>query len=503
VNLNQSDRHLKSVVGGALALLLLWPSAVFAHSFGTVYSLPLPFWLYGWAASAALLASFGVVAYLVRYGEAQAQPWSRDISQSTALVWSRRLYLPNIARLLSVASLLLCIATGLLGTKSPYGNFNMTFFWIIVMVGFAYLSALVGNIFTLINPYKVLCQWFQCLLPGYGRNTFSYSPQLAYWPALVFYFVFITIELFANSGPYLLAVMLISYGLINFVGVAFFGLKNWFHYADFLSVFFRLIALMAPVNYVPAERGVAGEGRVHGVVKLRMPFSGLLSGTAEHFSLLVFVLFMLAATAFDGLHETLVWKQLFWRDMYLGFLQNYTDPNPFAAFRAMGDLYRYWQHLWLLLLPLLYLAIFMAVMALSKLLMRTSLPVSQLALQMCYSLLPIALVYHIAHYFTLLETQGIKIISLASDPFAWGHNWFGTAKWLQRVFIPDVTLTWYIQLAAIITGHIISVYIAHCVALRFADKGRRVIVSQLPMLMLMMAFTASGLWILSRPVGGG
>ncbi|MEX1666192.1 hypothetical protein [Zhongshania arctica] len=478
---------------------------VSAHSFGVVYSLPLPFHLYAWGAAAALVCSFVVAAFVIPHTQPhkEARPWTKDISNSQLLIFARRWRILQQLQLLSVATLLLCIATGLFGNKSPYGNFNMTFFWIVVMLGFSYFSALFGNLYAAINPFMLLGRMVDKIV-GFDRPRRRYDPRLAYWPALLLYFIFIWIELFAGSSPYFLSIMLLGYTLISFIGVALFGSQAWFRYCDFFSVFFRLLALMSPVNYIPSER--VGAARGASIIQLRRPFSGLLEQSAEHVSLLVFILFMLSSTAFDGLHETIIWKQFFWLDMYHGFLQYYTNENPFLAYAAMSDLYRYWQGAWLLLSPFIYLAILFAVIGLSKVLMRSTLSVKALALKMAYPLLPIALVYHIAHYYTLLETQGIKIISLVSDPFGWGQNWFGTAKWLQRVFIPDVSVTWHVQLGLIVVGHIISVYLAHKVV--FADantnigakNAARINLSQLPMLFLMIGFTASGLWILSQPV---
>jgi hypothetical protein len=482
--------------------VLVSSAPVHAHSFGLVYSLPLPFHLYAWGAAAALVCSFLVAAFVISHSQAhdEARPWTKDVSNSKLLVFARRWCILRQLQLLSVAALLLCIATGLFGNKSPYGNFNMTFFWIVVMLGFSYLSALFGNLYAAINPFMLLCQLLDKTI-GLDRPRLRYDSRLAYWPALLLYFIFIWIELFAGNSPYFLSIMLLCYTLLSFIGVGLVGSQAWFRYCDFFSVFFRLLALMSPVNYLPAER--VGQTRRVSIIELRRPFSGLLEQSAEHVSLLVFILFMLSSTAFDGLHETIIWKRFFWLDFYHGFLQYYTSQNPFLAFAAMSDLYRYWQGAWLILLPFIYLVILFAVIGLSKVLMRSTLSVKAQALKIAYPLLPIALVYHIAHYYTLLETQGIKIISLASDPFGWGQNWFGTAKWLQRTFIPDVSVTWHVQLGLIVVGHVISVYLVHKVVLDHNNTNNvaRLNLSQLPMLFLMIGFTASGLWILSQPVG--
>src|SRR3546814_13604326 len=69
----------------------------------------------------------------------------------------------------------------------------------------------------------------------------------------------------------------------------------------------------------------------------------------------------------------------------------------------------------------------------------------QLALAFAFSLLPIVLVYNITHYYTLMFTQGVKIISLLSDPFGWGWNLFGTAGLLRAPILPSMSMVWHTQ----------------------------------------------------------
>ncbi len=61
---------------------------------------------------------------------------------------------------------------------------------------------------------------------------------------------------------------------------------------------------MAPIDYKPSD--AHGEGG-----HLRISFSGVLAEPPRQLSLLVFVLFMLSSTAFDGLHETVVWENYY------------------------------------------------------------------------------------------------------------------------------------------------------------------------------------------------
>lgn len=478
---------------------LLVPPAAQAHSFGIVYNLPVPFWLYAWGATAALVASFLVVGYFVsNTGAGQREAWSVDLSGSVGVRLARRLRLMALLKVLSVGGLLLCMATGFAGTKSPYGNFNMTFFWIVFVLGFTYFTALAGDLYAAINPWKVMTDGIACFLRGYDGGVLRYPERLGYWPAVAFYMAFIWIELFGRTGPFSLAVMLAVYSLINLAGVGLIGARAWFRYCEFLGVFFRQIARLAPVDYVPSDR--SGQG---GRLRLRAPFAGLLEPPAERLSLLAFVLFMLSSTAFDGLRETAPWQRLFWLDLYHGVLQDWVGTNPLAAFPVMTRLFLYWQTCWLLATPFIYLIVYLLFITLTRLVTGGTQSLRTLALQFALPLLPIALVYNITHYYTLIQTQGVKIVSLASDPLGRNWNLFGTAHWLQRTIIPDTGTVWHVQVGLIVLGHIISVYLAHRVALRVFPTHKQAVVSQLPMLVLMVIFTTVGLWILSQPLKSG
>jgi hypothetical protein len=478
----------------ALILALLAPTAALAHSFGRVYNLPVPFWLYAWGAAAALLASFLVVGYFATAKTNERGYASRDLTSSPWVVWAVRLHFIALLKVFSVFALVLCIATGLLGNTNPYGNFNMTFFWIVFVLGFAYLTALVGNLYAAINPWWVMTAAAGGVSQTYTRGIFRYPRQLAYWPAVVLYMVFIWLELFGRSSPASLAVLLSGYTLLNLLGVGLIGARDWFRYCEFFGVFLGLLARMAPIDYRPDTE----EGKGH--VRLRRPCAGLLEPRAENISMLVFVLFMLSSTAFDGLRETAVWQRLFWLDLYHAGLREWVGYNPLAAFPVMTQLYLLWQTFWLLVSPFLYLAVYFLFIAIAKWLTRSRLSLRGLCLEFALPLLPIALVYNITHYYTLIQSQGIKIISLASDPFGWGWDLFGTAQWMRYTIVPDAGTVWHVQVALIVLGHIVSVYLSHRVALRLFPSQRQAVISQIPMLLLMVIFTTVGLWILSQPL---
>ena len=116
------------------------------------------------------------------------------------------------------------------------------------------------------------------------------------------------------------------------------------------------------------------------------------------------------------------------------------------------------------------------------------------------SLVPIAIAYHLSHYLSYLLIAGQYIIPVVSDPFGLGWDLFGTAAYRIDIGIVNAKLVWYVAVTAIVTGHVLAVYIAHVMAMRvFADRNA-VLRSQIPMLVLMVAYTMISLWILSQPI---
>jgi hypothetical protein len=157
----------------------------------------------------------------------------------------------------------------------------------------------------------------------------------------------------------------------------------------------------------------------------------------------------------------------------------------------------------LLASPFFYLAIYLLFVWIMKIVTGSQRSVRDLALQFAFSLIPIAFVYNVTHYYTLLVGQGPAILTMISDPFGIGWNLFGTAHSYPAPIILLADGVWHTQVGLILFGHIVSVYLAHVQALELFPKGRQGVRSQLPMLVLMMLLTTIGLRILSLPIAAG
>ena len=307
------------------------------------------------------------------------------------------------------------------------------------------------------------------------------------------YLGFIWFELFGSGRPKPLATFLTAYTLLNLGGVWLVGARAWFRHCEFFSVFFRLVALMAPLHY---QRGEGGEP---GQLLLRWPCSGLMQERPGHISTVTFALAMLSTTAFDGLKATQSWSMLFWGDP-TGWMTQWQGVRPINAIEVFMPWYVAWGTLCLLASPFVYLALYLLTLKLAKLLTSSQRTIGQLALDFGYTLLPIAFVYHLTHYATLILSHGLKIISLASDPFGWQWNLFGTLHSFRAPILPEMGTIWHSQVGLILFGHVVSVWVAHRVALRVFSTRGEAMTSQLPMLALMIGFTIAGLWILAQPL---
>ncbi|MBV62459.1 MAG: hypothetical protein CMH65_14295 [Nevskiales bacterium] len=432
---------MRCFFGIGLLLGAVWPLAASAHGFGRLYNLPVPFWLYAWAASAALLVSFLLALYFVRRPEGpEPEPTTRTIRSTGG--WVR---LKSVLQVLSVGLLVLCIATALWGNRDPYRNFSMTFFWIVCLLGLTYFTAVAGNVYAYLNPWSILTGW-----------------------------------------------LVLVYTLINVIAAGLVGRQAWFRHGEFFAVYLRLVGRLAPLR-------LGGEDHLRQPAAWRWPGAGLVHSRPAHMATVVFILAMLSTTAFDGLRATQWWVRLFWSDP-TGWVEALMGQRPMQNVIEARRWYLAWETLWLLSLPGVYFAAYAGSLQVARWMTGSQRPLRALLLDFAYPLLPIALAYHVTHYATLVLTQGRKIISLASDPFGWGWDLFGTAMTWRAPFLPEMSWVWHSQVALILIGHVAGVYASHRVAIRVFETPRSAALSQIALLVLMVAMTVSGLWIIAQPL---
>jgi len=114
-----------------------------------------------------------------------------------------------------------------------------------------------------------------------------------------------------------------------------------------------------------------------------------------------------------------------------------------------------------------------------------------------HTLIPIAFAYALAHYFSLLLYQGQAMGYLISDPLGDGSNIFGTAGHGIDYSVISGRGIWYVQVGALVCGHVAGLMLAHDRALATYPEPREATRSQYWMLVVMVGFTSLGLWLLS------
>jgi hypothetical protein len=473
---------------GAIALAALAPNTAFAHGFGDRYDLPVPLGLYMSAAGAAVVLSFVVIGVFAkrdigdRYPQADLRRWrvGRGLAHPATLA---------IVRGVSAFLFVVYLLAGMFGTANPLDNLALTMTWVLFWVGVAYFSALIGDIWALINPWKIFFTYGESLVWKLtGRDLARYEPypeRLSAWPAVLLFLAFAWVEVaYTGSGvPFNLAMLALTYSGVTLAGMWWYGRDEWLRNGEVFTIVFGFLATFAPTQITEPEDGTL-DG--HGFT-LRPWGAGLLSAPVPEFSRAVLLVLMLATVSFDGFVETGVWTEfLLVLSPSLSFLGSYA----FTGVTTLG----------MLLVPVLFFGVFALTAWLMGWLVRSEVGTVTLVRTFVFSLVPIALAYHIAHFFSFLAIQGQRVIALASDPFGWDWDLFGTADYAIDIGVVNARFVWFLSIAAIVVGHIIAVYVAHVYALRtFSGKGDAV-KSQYPMLVLMAGYTMVSLWIVAQPI---
>jgi polyferredoxin len=329
------------IVGFAFCLMLLSAGPALAHGCGPTYDIPIPLWLYLYGAAVAVVLAFVPLAlYSRKTPDADAAyryprfdlfgiRWLRGVLTSRPLVGG--------LRVLSVVLFFVVVVAGLVCLQSGF-NIAPTFVWVTWWVGLSFFTALVGNLWPLVSPWRILVDWAEGLARRLGpRDGLEldepYPEAFGVWAAVVLYLVFVWTEnVFSGSYvPRNIVFFTLAYSLITFYGMAFFGKETWMRRGEAFSVFFGLLGRFAPtevrvksadvcadcadcsgepgrcVDCYECFRRAAPEERE---LNLRPPAIGLglperaLPGGAA------FVIVVLAGVTFDGLLQTPLWLEI-------------------------------------------------------------------------------------------------------------------------------------------------------------------------------------------------
>ncbi|MCP4725664.1 MAG: 4Fe-4S binding protein [bacterium] len=434
---------------------------------------------------------------------------------------------------LFVLLFIVILFSGFYGNPQPGENIAPILTWNIWWVGLIFLILILGKMWCYACPWDAVTSWLRRLSvfkirkherfnlgwkwPKYLRNIY---------PAAVFFILLTWLELgfHVTMNPERTAYLgLLMFGLV-FVPGLLFEKKSFCRYGCLVGRISGLYAMFSPVEIRNKNQKICNDCRTYdcftgnnegyacptnqnlktmksntycimcaecfrtckydNVAFNVRPFSTDLIETArprKDEAYLAMILF--ALTAFHGLTMTPNWKIL------IQAIQDSLSIGYIAAFSIgmavciAAPILVYYGFVWL-----------------SKWFSGAKdIPVNDLFIKYSYGVIPIALFYHLAHNVEHFFMESQKLAVLASDPFGWDWNLFGTAN-VQFASIFSLGTIWYMQVVLIIIGHVFGLYVSHRHAYSMFNDRKKAIRSQIPMILLMVIFSLISLWLVAQPM---
>jgi hypothetical protein len=455
----------------------------FAHALVARQDLPVPAWLFAWGASIVLIVSFFALSVgwrTPRFEQDRWRPLGAGLSRAL-------LGLPaQIAcGLVGVFLLGLAVYAGLRGTEAPDRNFALTFLYVTTWLGFPLFSVFLGDVFRPFNPWRAVGRAVGgtfTALAGQRPAHLRYPQRLGRWPAAIGLIAVVWLEIVYGAAggvavgldPHAAAVATLVYSVYTLAMMALFGTEQWCRTGEIFSVYFGMFGQLGCFGVEDGRLGV------------RKPFTAATRWATVPGSAAV-VIASIATTSFDGAQE----------GAFKGALESTFDRLVDWGFGLTSAL-RTTSTIFILLcfagVACVYL---IGVRGMAS--VPGAPPFRKLRDGFAHTLIPIAFAYLVAHYFSLFVFQEqAQFTYLLSDPLGTGTtDLFGTASSGIDFRLLSANAIWYVQVGALVVGHVIALTLAHDRATAYWGDYRQAARSQYWMLAVMVAFTCFGLYLLS------
>jgi hypothetical protein len=349
------------------------------------------------------------------------------------------------------------------------------------------LSIVFGDVFRAFNPWRAIGRvtggLFRLVAGQSAPAPLAYPERWGRWPAAIGLVAFVWLELVYGQGgfqtvgltPHTVAVATLAYSAYTFVAMTLFGVEKWVERGETFSVYFHMFSTLAPFE---ARDGALG---------VRRPLSAAGRWVPQAAGSVALVLITIGATTFDGASEGTLADPIrtvegWFADLGLGPLAALRVTNTIFLGLSLG-----------LVAGLFWAGIF------GMHTVRTKLSTLELGRLFAHAFIPIALAYLAAHYFSLvLFQEQAQFTFLLSDPLGDGSDLFGTAGSGIDYGVVSANAIWYVQVAALVIGHVTALVLGHDRALKVYGDTRLAARSQYWMLALMVGFTSLGLFLLSQ-----
>lgn len=446
--------------------------------------LPIPAWLFAWGASLVLIVSFVALSVAWRDSKFSSDRW-RPVPEWLSRPLTGRA-VEIVTGAIGVFLLAAVVYCGLEGTDEPNLNFAVTFVFVTFWLGMVVLSILLGDVFRAFNPWRAIARatggLFRLIAGQPHSPPLRYPERLGRWPAVAGIVAFAWLELvYAASGfeslglePSTVAAATLAYTVYTLVAMALFGVETWLGRGEAFSVYYGMFSQLAPLEVRDRQLGV------------RRPLAAATRWARVPGSIAM-VIATIASTTFDGAQDGL------WQEPVRDLIERLSDLGlgPTAAFRIS-------QTVFFALTLAGVAAIYWAGVRGMRTL-RDSPTLRSLGRSFAHTLIPIGVAYLAAHYFSLFVfAEQAQFTYLLSDPLGDGSDLFGTASSGIDYGLLSANTIWYVQVAALVTGHVAGLTLAHDRAITVYGDRDRASRSQRWMLLVMVAFTCLGLFLLSQ-----
>ena len=348
-----------------------------------------------------------------------------------------------IGKLFGIIILFLLVAPGIFGNESSKTSIAPLILWVFLWIGVPVLGLLFGDIYSKFNPLNLF-------------SLKSNKPESVYFACILFIgLTWFELVWRKPGNPLNIAIVLIT--LFVCVNLLRYFLKKSLIEVDPLLLLHYLYSKLKLFNSRPYFRSLLDN--IGNLAKLR--------------GIEYFVLLMIGTVTYDGLRETTFWYNQF---------GSRTDDMGFSTMMFLimnlGTIlfYRF--------------ACFFAIKVGGS-----DLKLNHVSNLFGHTMLPIAFAYHVTHYLTLLLFESQTFFYRFNDPIGIGMNILNVEEPTINYFIEPLVI-WGIQVAVTLLGHMLSVVLAHDLAVKLfghqqSDK------TQYIFLFITVALTLQALFVLS------
>ena len=348
-----------------------------------------------------------------------------------------------IGKLFGIIILFLLVAPGIFGNESSKTSVAPLILWVFLWIGVPVLGLLFGDIYSKFNPLNLF-------------SLKSDKPESVYFACILFIgLTWFELVWRKPGNPLNIAIVLIT--LFICVNLLRYFLKKSLIEVDPLLLLHYLYSKLKLFNSRPYFRSLLDN--IGNLAKLK--------------GIEYFVLLMIGTVTYDGLRETTFWYNQF---------GSRTDDMGFSTMMFLimnlGTIlfYRF--------------ACFFAIKVGGS-----DLELNHVSNLFGHTMLPIAFAYHVTHYLTLLLFESQTFFYRFNDPIGIGMNILNVGEPTINYFIEPLVI-WGIQVAVTLLGHMLSVVLAHDLAVKLfghqqSDK------TQYIFLFITVALTLQALFVLS------